>query len=95
MIDIMANGPARAASTWGAGPMVKTAREFEAVFAGELAKLMLECGETTGDFSGGHGEAMFRGIMAEEIGKQLAGRGTLGLAPSVIDQMIRMQEGGR
>jgi Rod binding domain-containing protein len=69
------------------------ARQFEGVFAGQVAKIMMESAEMDGDFTGGSGESMFRGIMAEQIGNQIAqGRG-LGLASTVEAQIIRMQGG--
>lgn len=71
----------------------KIAREFEGVFAGQVAKIMMETAEVQGDFTGGAGESMFRGIMAEQIGNQIAqGRG-LGIAASVEAQ-IRLLQGG-
>ncbi len=71
-----------------------TAREFEAVYLGQMTKIMMEAaGGTDGEFSGGHGEEMFRGILAEEMGKEIARRGGVGLAPAVLDQIIKMQGG--
>ncbi|AGH49039.1 MULTISPECIES: rod-binding protein [Sphingomonadales] len=69
-----------------------TAREFEAVFVGQMTKLMMEMVDT-GDFSGGAGEEMFRGVLAEQMGNEIAKRGGIGLAPAVLDQIIRMQGG--
>ncbi|OAN52567.1 MULTISPECIES: rod-binding protein [unclassified Sphingobium] len=75
------------------GSAAKVAREFEGVFAGQIAKIMMESVEMDGDFTGGSGESMFRGILAEQIGAQIAkGRG-LGLASAVEAQIIRMQGG--
>lgn len=74
----------------GGGP-AETAREFEAVFLGQMAKLMLETVEIGDEFSGGHGEEMFRGVLAERLGDEMARRGGIGLAPAVLDQIIRMQ----
>lgn len=77
----------------GAHSPARVAREFEGVFAGQVAKIMMESVEMDGDFTGGSGESMFRGIMAEQIGNQIAqGRG-LGLASAVEAQIIRMQGG--
>lgn len=73
--------------------MATTAREFEAVFVGQMTKLMVEMVETDTGFSGGHAEEMFRGILAEQMGNEIAKRGNFGLAPMVLDQMIKMQEG--
>lgn len=68
----------------------KTAKDFEAVFLGQLTKLMLENVEP-GEFSGGHGEEIFRGVLAERIGDEIARKNGIGLAPAVFDQIIKMQ----
>jgi Rod binding domain-containing protein len=70
-----------------------TAKEFEAVFLGEMTKLMMASVEVGDEFSGGHGEEMFRGVLAEKLGQEIANRGGVGLAPAVLAQMIRMQGG--
>jgi peptidoglycan hydrolase FlgJ len=71
----------------------KAAREFEAVFIGQMTKLMLDSIEQDEGFSGGHGEAMFRGVLAEQMGAQIArGRG-IGIAQSVMAEIIRLQQG--
>lgn len=70
-----------------------TAREFEAVFLGQMAKLMMESVDMGDEFSGGHGEEMFRGVLAETLGTEMAKGGGVGLAPAVLEQIIRMQGG--
>ena len=70
-----------------------TAREFEAVFLGQMTKLMLESVEIGDEFSGGHGEEMFRGVLAEKLGAEMAKGGGVGIAPAVLEQIIRMQGG--
>jgi len=67
-----------------------TARDFEAVFISQMTQLMFESVEP-GDFSGGHGEEMFRGILAEQMGSAIARRGGIGLAPAVLDQILKLQ----
>lgn len=69
----------------------KAAREFEAVFAGQLAQQMLAQIEVDPSFGGGHGEELFRGVLSEELGRAIAANGTLGLAPSVLAQLQRME----
>lgn len=71
----------------------KSARDFEAVFVGQMTKIMMETVETKGDFTGGHGEEMFRGVLAEKLGGAIVARGGLGLAPAVMKQIIAMQSG--
>jgi len=69
-----------------------TAQQFEAVFIGQMARLMLESVEQDSAFSGGHGEDMFRGVLAEKLGEEIAkGRG-IGLADQVMAEIIRLQQ---
>lgn len=75
----------------GTPKAAEAAREFEAVFLGQMARMMLESVEIGDDFSGGHGEEIFRGILAEKLGSEMANQGGIGLAPMVLDHMIRMQ----
>lgn len=67
-----------------------TAQSFEAVFLGQMTQLMLDS-VPTGEFSGGHGEEMFRGVLAEKLGTEFAKRGGVGLAPVVLEQILKMQ----
>lgn len=70
----------------------RAAQDFEAVFASQVTKLMMESVEIDSDFGGGHGEEMFRGIMAEELGKAVAKQGGLGIASAVSGHLLRLQE---
>jgi peptidoglycan hydrolase FlgJ len=76
-----------------AGAARETAEKFEAVFLGQMTQLMLESSDIGDDFSGGHGEQMFRGVLAEKLGTAMAAKGGLGLAPAVMAQIIKMQGG--
>jgi flagellar protein FlgJ len=73
----------------------KTAHEFEAVFIGQMTQMMMETVESDGTFSGGHGEEMFRGVLAEKLGTAITKRGGIGIAPLVMDQIIKLQGGSR
>lgn len=79
--------PAPATST--AAEQRGAAQEFEAVFLGEMTKFMLEQVQQ-GDFDGGHGEEIFRGVLAEKIGSAMAVRGGVGLAADVEAQLRRL-----
>jgi flagellar protein FlgJ len=85
--------PAQAVAPRGKGEAQQLARDFEGVFAGQVVKIMMESAEAKHEFSGGAGESMFRGILAEQIGNQIAQKGGLGIASAVEAQIIRMQEG--
>lgn len=69
----------------------QTAQDFEAVFLGQMTQLMMQSVQQDGDFNGGAGEEMFRGILGEKLGTEMAKRGGIGLAPSVLDQIIQLQ----
>ncbi len=71
---------------------IETARTFESVFLGQMTQLMLDGAQQDGEFSGGHGEEMFRGILAEKLGTEMARRGGIGLAPAVLDQILKLQQ---
>jgi peptidoglycan hydrolase FlgJ len=77
-----ANGPTPA----------ETARDFEAVFLGQVSRIMMETVDP-GAFSGGHAETMMQSIMAEQVGREMARRGGIGIAPVVLDQIIALQGG--
>lgn len=86
--------PAVAAPIGSKVPTPKqTAEKFEAVFLGQMTQLMMESVDMGDQFSGGHGEAMFRGVLAEKLGTEMAKSGGIGLAPAVMAQIIKMQGG--
>jgi Rod binding domain-containing protein len=70
----------------------ETAKNFEAVFLGQMTQMMLESVDK-GEFNGGAGEDMFRGVLAEKLGTEIASRGGVGLAPVVLDQILKLQQG--
>jgi flagellar hook-basal body complex protein FliE len=65
----------------------RAAQEFEAVFLSQLLKPMFETVEVDPMFGGGHGEEMFRGMIVEEYGKELAERGGIGLKDHIKEQL--------
>ena len=70
----------------------ETAKEFEAMFLGQMTKMMLESVQK-GEFNGGAGEEMFQGVLAEKLGTEIARRGGVGLAPAVLDSILKLQQG--
>ena len=70
----------------------KAASEFEAQFVSQMLTQMWQGIETDGYFGGGNGEEMFRGLMLNEYGKQIAKTGGLGIANMVQETMLKMQE---
>ena len=72
----------------------KTTRDFEAMALGEFLKPMFETVNAKKTlFSGGDAEKTWRPMMVDEIAKQIAAQGGLGLAGPIHAAMLRMQEG--
>jgi len=69
----------------------ETARDFEAMFLTEMMRPMFEGIETNEMFGGGKGEEIFRGMLLDEYGKDMAATGSLGIADLVKQQLIDMQ----
>ncbi|WP_246285287.1 rod-binding protein [Nguyenibacter vanlangensis] len=66
---------------------------FEAVTIGELLKPMFDTVDMTDNrFGGGPAEKQFRALQVQEMGKQIADSGGIGIADSVYRQMLAMQE---
>lgn len=68
------------------------AQEFEGMILGQLLEPMFEGLKTDGAFGGGTGEMIFRSLMIQQVGKDIAASGGIGLSKNVMDTMIRMQE---
>jgi peptidoglycan hydrolase FlgJ len=70
----------------------QTAEAFEASFIAQMLRPMFEGVSTDAPFGGGEAEATWRGFLLDEMGKQVARAGGVGLADHVMAQMIQMQE---
>lgn len=67
------------------------AQKFESQFLSVMFQHMFEGVETDGPFGGGKGEEMFRSMMTDAMGKQVAKAGGIGIAASVQREMLKMQ----
>ena len=74
--------------------MRRTAESFEASFLSQMMKPMFEGLSTEAPFGGGAGEAAWRGFLVDAMAQQTVKVGGVGLADSVLAQMIKMQEQG-
>lgn len=72
--------------------MHKAAQEFEALFISEMMRPMFDGIEAEEPFGGGQGEKMWRSLQIDEYGKAVAQAGGVGIADSVLNEMIRLQE---
>lgn len=73
--------------------MHQAATEFEAMAIGEMLAPMFDTVDTAhGAFGGGAGEAAWRPLLVQAIGKQMAQHGGLGLADAVYRALMQTQE---
>lgn len=87
--------PLRAnAAPGGAGvdELRRAAEEFEAVFLAEMLAPMFEALNTDGLGGGGVGEQIFRPMLVERYAEALAAAGGVGIAESVMRELMRLQE---
>ncbi|MEQ7155893.1 rod-binding protein [Brevundimonas aurifodinae] len=80
-----------APSTTDARRMRETAERFEASFLSQMLKPMFEGLQTDGLFGGGEAEATWRSFLIDEMAKKTVQSGGVGLADTVMAEMIRMQ----
>jgi peptidoglycan hydrolase FlgJ len=94
MTALQNGGIAKAKSLASSPAAQKTAQDFEGVFISQMLSQMFGTVETDDDgyFGGGIGEDMFRSLMINEYGKQVAAQGGIGLSQSVLGEMVKMQE---
>lgn len=81
-----------AASPPATARMRETAAAFEASFLAQMLKPMFEGLSTEAPFGGGEAEGTWRGFLVEAMAKQTVRAGGIGLADSVLAQMVKMQE---
>ncbi len=91
-----ASAPAAVASAHMSAPEEKkvreTAQDFEAFFIGQMMEHMMAGIEPDSMFGGGHGEQMWRSMLNQEYGKELAKSNKIGIADHVMRGMLMAQE---
>lgn len=70
----------------------EAAVKFEAMFMNEMMSYMGQDLKSDGPFGGGHGEEMFRSLMTEQYGRQVAQSGQTGVGAALEKQMLLLQE---
>jgi peptidoglycan hydrolase FlgJ len=71
--------------------MRETAEAFEASFLSQMLKPMFEGLDTDGPFGGGEAEGTWRSFLIDAMAKQTVKAGGIGLADTVVAEMVRMQ----
>lgn len=72
----------------------RTAEDFEASFLSQMLKPMFEGLSTEAPFGGGEAEETWRSFLIDAMAKQTVKAGGIGLADTVMKEMIKMQEHG-
>ncbi len=68
------------------------AESFEAFFIGQYLEQMFAGIRTDGIFGGGNAENIYRSLMLQEVGKNIAAGGGIGIADSVQREILQLQE---
>jgi hypothetical protein len=88
--------PSGALSGASQASIAKSAHDFEAMAIAQFLQPMFNTVDPSkGLFGGGEGEAAWRPMMVEQLAKQLANHGGLGLAKQIQAAMERAQENKR
>ncbi len=70
----------------------KSAEDFEAFFLTKMMETMFDGVSTEGMFGGGHAEKIYRSMLLDEYGKEMAKVGNVGVKQSVMRSILEMQE---
>ena len=68
------------------------AEDFEAQFLAIYAESMFSGIKTDGPFGGGHGETVFRSMLLQEYGMEMAQSGGVGITDQVYREILKLQE---
>ena len=70
----------------------ESAESFEAFFLSRMMESMFEGVSTDGMFGGGHAEKIYRSLLLDEYGKEMAKLGSVGVKDYVLQAVLQMQE---
>lgn len=68
------------------------AENFEAFFITRMMESMFEGVSTDGLFGGGQAEKIYRSLLLDEYGKEMAKTGNIGVKDYVMQAILQMQE---
>jgi Rod binding domain-containing protein len=72
--------------------MRELAEEFEQIFLQTMLSTMMESTTPEAPFNGGAGETQWQGFLVNEYAGAIASGGGIGLADSIYQDMIRLQQ---
>ena len=90
-IDTVGPTAASTAELFRRGKIKETAQKFEASFLSVMMQSMTAGMKTPEIGGGGAGEDMFKSFLSEEMAKQVAKAGGIGVADAVQKEMLKMQ----
>ncbi len=70
----------------------ESAENFEAFFLTRMMESMFEGVSTDGMFGGGHAEKIYRSLLLDEYGKEMAKVGSVGVKDYVMQAILELQE---
>ncbi|MEM9880754.1 MAG: rod-binding protein [Pseudomonadota bacterium] len=73
-------------------PMRRTAEDYEGIFLSTLLQTMFADLEVDGPFGGGHSEKIYRSMMVDQYGTEIAKRGGIGIADAITRELLAFQE---
>jgi flagellar protein FlgJ len=68
------------------------AREFEAMFIGQMLAPMFDGLATEAPFGGGHSEEAFRSLLVGEYAREVTKRSPIGVADQMVRNLLQAQE---
>ena len=68
------------------------AQEFEASFLAQMLQPMFQGLSTDGPFGGGQSEGVFRSLLVDEYARGMARAGGIGVARTVGNELLKLQE---
>jgi Rod binding domain-containing protein len=69
-----------------------TSKDFEGMFLSQMLEIVWATVPTDGAMGGGTGESIFRSMMIQDIGRQMAQQGGIGLSSRVKEELLALQE---
>lgn len=72
----------------------EAAEAFEAMFLAQMLNTMFAGIDTNGAFGGGHAQGIYRSILNDHYAEAIAKRGGIGLADTVLREILKHQEFG-
>ena len=78
--------------SWKARKIDEAAEEFESQFLSLMIENMFTGIDGEGMFGAGNSETIYRSFMADEYSRSIAEGGGIGIADSVREQLLKLQE---